>query len=289
MLGQDIYHGTDNDPTSVLVEMLHSCTPSANKEKNILSFQSMAGTILLLIATVAFGMGVDCKGVHRIIHYGPAKNVEAYIQETGRAGRDGIQSDVYILYHGILLSHVDGHMTQYVKTHEYRRKELLKHLNSTTWQLEVPHLCCDNCVAECKSCQKRLYKSLDDSDVSLEGVATKEQKVEEYHAFSTSIALHPCQCQLPLQRLPRKIQKLVTSRRALITKMRIPMPQYWLSLQAGKHISPRRKLIFSPRAPPEALPLNCLNWCFIAKRQREEALRVKQRHFASKTQTEWQQ
>ena len=94
MLGQDIYHGTDNDPTSVLVEMLHSCTPSANKEKILLSFQSMAGTILLLIATIVFGMRVDCKGMHRIIHYGPAKNVEAYIQETGRAGRDGIQSDV---------------------------------------------------------------------------------------------------------------------------------------------------------------------------------------------------
>ena len=34
VLGKDIYHGTDNDPTNVLVEMLHSCTPSANKEKN---------------------------------------------------------------------------------------------------------------------------------------------------------------------------------------------------------------------------------------------------------------
>lgn len=62
-------------------------------------------------------MGVDCKGVHRVIHYGPAKNVEAYIQETGRAGRDGIQSAVYILYHGVLLAHIDGHMKQYVKTH----------------------------------------------------------------------------------------------------------------------------------------------------------------------------
>ena len=150
MLGNDIYNGTDDDPSNVLVEMLHSCTPPANKEKILLSFQSTTGTIRLLIATIAFGMGVDCKGVHRVIHYGPAKNVESYIQETGRAGRDGAQSAVYILYHGILLTHVDGHMKQYVKTHHCRRKELLKHFHSTTWQHEVPHLCCDNCAADCE-------------------------------------------------------------------------------------------------------------------------------------------
>ena len=73
---------------------------------------------------IAFGMGVDCKGVHRVIHYGPAKNVYSiqYIQEIGRAGRDGTQFCVYILYHGILLAHVDGYMKQYVKTNHCRRK-----------------------------------------------------------------------------------------------------------------------------------------------------------------------
>ena len=150
MLGKDIYGGTDDDPRNALVEMLHSCTPSANKENIFLSFRSINGTIRLLIATIAFGMGVDCKGVHRVIHYGPAKNVESYIQETGRAGRDGTQSAVYILYHGILLAHVDGHMKQYVKANHCRRKELLKHFNCTTWQHEVPHLCCDNCAADCE-------------------------------------------------------------------------------------------------------------------------------------------
>ena len=57
---------------------------------------------------------------------------------------------VYLLYHGILLTHVDGHRKQYVKTHECRREELLKHFYSTTWQHEVPYLCCDNCAAECE-------------------------------------------------------------------------------------------------------------------------------------------
>ena len=150
MLGMDIFSGSDEDPSNALVEMRHSCTPSANKERILLSFQLITGTIRLLIATIAFGMGVDCKGVNRVIHYGPAKNVEFYIQETGKAGRDVTQSAVYILYHGILLAHVDGHMKQYVKTNHCRRKELLKHFNCTTWQHEVPHPCCDNCAADCK-------------------------------------------------------------------------------------------------------------------------------------------
>ena len=105
MLGQNMYA---NKEENVLVEMLHSCTPAANKQNILHSFQSEGESICLLIATIAFGMGVDCKGVHRIVHYGPSKTMEAYVQETGRAGRDGEQSIAYILYDGILLNHVDG-------------------------------------------------------------------------------------------------------------------------------------------------------------------------------------
>ena len=43
---------------NVLVEMLHSCTPAANKQNILHSFQLENGTIRLIIATIAFGMGV---------------------------------------------------------------------------------------------------------------------------------------------------------------------------------------------------------------------------------------
>lgn len=81
---------------------------------------------------------------------GLQKIVEAYKQETGRAGRDGVHSAVYILYHGILLGHVDGHTKQYVYTENCRRKELLKHFNFSIQEHEVSHLCCDNCALKCK-------------------------------------------------------------------------------------------------------------------------------------------
>jgi len=110
LLGNDIFLTDDNDPRHVLLEMLHSCTPAGNKEAILHEFQNENSGLRVLIATIAFGMGVDCKGVSRIVHFGPSKNIEAYIQETGRAGRDGRQSVAYVIYQGLLLNHVDKHV-----------------------------------------------------------------------------------------------------------------------------------------------------------------------------------
>ena len=65
-------------------------------------------------------MGVDCKEVYRTIHFGPAENVECYMQESGRAGRDGKHSTAYLLYQGMQLMHVDKEMKEYVKHKDCR-------------------------------------------------------------------------------------------------------------------------------------------------------------------------
>ncbi|XP_022777911.1 mediator of RNA polymerase II transcription subunit 34-like [Stylophora pistillata] len=82
LLGKDMF--TPND--EAMLEMLHSCTPVANKNTIMESFSTEAGKIRVLVATIAFGMGVNCKAVSRVVHFGPAKNIESYAQETGRAG-----------------------------------------------------------------------------------------------------------------------------------------------------------------------------------------------------------
>ncbi|MCR5763913.1 MAG: RecQ family ATP-dependent DNA helicase [Treponema sp.] len=51
-----------------------------------------------LCATVAFGMGIDKKNIRTVIHVEPSSSIEAYIQEAGRAGRDGKVSNAYLLW-----------------------------------------------------------------------------------------------------------------------------------------------------------------------------------------------
>ncbi len=77
----------------------HAGLPDSVRHDN----QDMFATeeVDIIVATVAFGMGIDRSNIRFIIHAAMPKSVEHYHQETGRAGRDGLASACYMLYGGM--------------------------------------------------------------------------------------------------------------------------------------------------------------------------------------------
>ncbi|TCO77090.1 DNA helicase RecQ [Chromatocurvus halotolerans] len=74
----------------------HAGLPAAERSANQSRFLREEG--LVIVATIAFGMGIDKPDVRFVAHLDLPKTVEAYYQETGRAGRDGLPANAWLVY-----------------------------------------------------------------------------------------------------------------------------------------------------------------------------------------------
>ncbi|MBV8132393.1 MAG: DNA helicase RecQ [Alphaproteobacteria bacterium] len=74
----------------------HAGLDGAVRERNQERFLKEEGVVV--VATIAFGMGIDKPNVRFVAHLDAPKNLEAYYQETGRAGRDGLAADAWMTY-----------------------------------------------------------------------------------------------------------------------------------------------------------------------------------------------
>lgn len=74
----------------------HAGLPAATRQAHQDRFLNEKG--VTMVATVAFGMGIDKPDVRFVAHLDPPRSLEAYYQETGRAGRDGLPADAWMAY-----------------------------------------------------------------------------------------------------------------------------------------------------------------------------------------------
>lgn len=119
-------------------------------------FMQQDSVLRVLIATSAFSMGVDCSNIHQVIHWGAPSDLEQYLQEIGRAGRDDELS------HALLICskrnrHVRQQMKNYCDNNEScRRLKLFRSFLLYTYSATeyIKCRCCDICrtLCDCSNC-----------------------------------------------------------------------------------------------------------------------------------------
>ena len=111
----------------------------------------------VVCATIAFGMGIDHRNIRKIIHYGMVKSLESYVQQTGRAGRDGLPSECVMFYndHDIngmkyllkgsatVNQELFHYMIQFLETQQCRRQLILEYFGESHYGNCNS---CDNCL-----------------------------------------------------------------------------------------------------------------------------------------------
>ena len=134
-----------------LVDMYTRASSIDMKKKVLASFVTTDSKLRIIIATAAFSMGIDCPDICNVIHFGPPTHIEQCVQESGRAGRDGMPSTALLLY-GNPRKHMQQKMLDYCNNSAAcHRTTLFKHFLFYEGN-EVSIFkckCCDICALNC--------------------------------------------------------------------------------------------------------------------------------------------
>ncbi|XP_070550683.1 uncharacterized protein [Ptychodera flava] len=144
-------------PASVdYIGMYHSETDSVVQESHLQEMtKDTESNLRIMFCTTALGMGIDIKSTHYVIHYGPCFDLESYIQESGRVGRDGNPSHAVLFYNGKMVKDICPKLRKYILSiSTCRRISLFENFASVEdisimKNKEHHHSCCDVCECQC--------------------------------------------------------------------------------------------------------------------------------------------
>jgi superfamily II DNA helicase RecQ len=155
-LGKEGYHNYDpngvNDDRNHLLEMFVMKTDELVKANIVKTFINPDGHIRVIFCSSSFSMGLNLRKLDMVIHYGVTTDLDDYIQQTGRAGRDeNHQAHAVIFLHRDSLKgkNIKREVKDFVKTDRCRRVKLYEAYVNGITPIEPPHKCCDNCAKIC--------------------------------------------------------------------------------------------------------------------------------------------
>ena len=139
-----------------MVDLFTRGSTEVAKEYILKDFIKADTHLRVIVATSAFGMGIDCNDIRQMFHWGPPHTIEEYIQEVGRGGRDKEQCYATLAYTKPRECALPDEVIAYgTNTSIYRRQLLYKSLLFyKESELACLCMCCDICsvVCECISC-----------------------------------------------------------------------------------------------------------------------------------------